>query len=474
MTAGGDVLAKPAREGLTGRAPLPAERHTAPVAGSGVTARDRRGRAILLAADVVAAAAATLAAGVPAWLLAIPAVVLLVQLHGLYERDELVLRKSTLDEAPQLLQAATLATLGLWLLDPAHARRGAVVVFAVTLLAGTLLARLAARRAAAALIAPERCLFIGDAPEYERLRGKLASRSVHAQLVGRIALRGEDDAAAQAGDRVAIEELIAQTGAHRVVIDPHALPSGDMLDVVRAAKALGLRVTLLPRVLDVVGSAVVFDDLEGLTVLGVRRFGLSRSSRIVKRAFDLVVATLALIAAAPLMALFALAIVCESRGPVLFRQLRVGRDGRPFLIIKFRTMAADADERRQELRRQHGLDGDLFKLRDDPRVTRVGRLLRATSLDELPQLLNVVRGDMSLVGPRPLVVDEDAQITGWDRRRLHLTPGITGLWQIAGTGRVPLAEMVKIDYLYVAGWSLWLDVRILLRTIPYVLGGRGM
>jgi lipopolysaccharide/colanic/teichoic acid biosynthesis glycosyltransferase len=174
------------------------------------------------------------------------------------------------------------------------------------------------------------------------------------------------------------------------------------------------------------------------------------------------------------MALIALAIRLDSGGPVLFRQARMGRDDRPFQILKFRTMDPDAEARHPELRRRHGLEDELFKLVGDPRVTRVGRLLRATSLDELPQLINVLRGEMSLVGPRPLVLDEDARIVGPDRRRLHLTPGMTGNWQIAGSGRVPLAEMVKIDYLYIAGWSLWLDVKILLRTVPHVLGRRGM
>jgi lipopolysaccharide/colanic/teichoic acid biosynthesis glycosyltransferase len=233
-------------------------------------------------------------------------------------------------------------------------------------------------------------------------------------------------------------------------------------------------VSLLPRVLDVVGTAVVFDELDGTTVLGVRRFGLTRSSLLVKRAFDLAVAVPALVLLSPLMALIALAVRLDSGGPVFFRQVRVGRDGRPFRIWKFRTMVADAEQRKDELRRlDPGGDG-LFKLRRDPRTTRVGRLLRQTSLDELPQLLNVLRGEMSIVGPRPLVVDEDAQIKGWDRRRLHLTPGMTGNWQIAGSGRVPLQEMVKIDYLYVAGWSLWLDLKILLRTIPHVLARRGL
>ena len=151
----------------------------------------------------------------------------------------------------------------------------------------------------------------------------------------------------------------------------------------------------------------------------------------------------------------ALAVRLTMGSPVTFRQTRTGRHGRLFTLVKLRTMRAGDDA-------------------DDARLTAVGRFLRATSLDELPQLWNVLRGDMSLVGPRPLILDEDALITGADRNRLELTPGMTGHWQIAGSSRVPLHEMVKIDYLYVAGWSLWSDVKILLRTVPYMLARRGM
>jgi lipopolysaccharide/colanic/teichoic acid biosynthesis glycosyltransferase len=173
------------------------------------------------------------------------------------------------------------------------------------------------------------------------------------------------------------------------------------------------------------------------------------------------------------MAIIAVAVRLDSHGPVLFRQTRVGRDGHRFGIFKFRSMVVDADKQKSRLRHLNEADG-LFKIAEDPRVTRVGRILRRTSLDELPQLLNVWRGEMSLVGPRPLVVDEDAKVEGHDRARLHLTPGMTGHWQILGSARVPLHEMVGIDYLYVANWSLWTDVKILLRTVPYVLSRRGM
>jgi lipopolysaccharide/colanic/teichoic acid biosynthesis glycosyltransferase len=158
---------------------------------------------------------------------------------------------------------------------------------------------------------------------------------------------------------------------------------------------------------------------------------------------------------------------------VLFRQRRVGRHGDIFEMLKFRSMCDDAERRRAELSSLNEAEG-LFKIRDDPRITPVGRWLRRTNLDELPQLINVLRGDMSLVGPRPLIPEEDASIVGWRRRRLDVAPGITGHWQVMGASRVPLDEMVVIDYLYVANWSLWRDVKCLLRTGACVVAGRGI
>jgi lipopolysaccharide/colanic/teichoic acid biosynthesis glycosyltransferase len=226
--------------------------------------------------------------------------------------------------------------------------------------------------------------------------------------------------------------------------------------------------------LEVVGSSVEFDDLHGVTLMGVRRFDLTRSSAGVKRAFDLLGASLGLLAISPLMIAFALAIKLDTRGPVFFRQLRVGRHGRRFQMLKFRTMVPDADELKESLRDRNEAQEGLFKIAEDPRVTRVGRFLRRTALDELPQLFNIVRGEMSLVGPRPLVIEEDQRIEGWHRRRLELMPGMTGPWQILGPARVPLKEMVALDYIYVANWSLWTDVKILMRTVPHVLGRRGL
>jgi lipopolysaccharide/colanic/teichoic acid biosynthesis glycosyltransferase len=192
----------------------------------------------------------------------------------------------------------------------------------------------------------------------------------------------------------------------------------------------------------------------------------------VKRACDVLGAGVVSVALAPLVVVIALLIKLDSRGPIFFRQTRVGRDGRPFTMLKFRSMVDGAEDLRDGLAERNEAEG-LFKIARDPRTTRVGRLMRRSALDELPQLINVLRGEMSLVGPRPLVADEDERITGWSRRRLSLTPGMTGPWQVLGSARVPLAEMVKIDYLYVANWSLWSDLKILARTVPVVLARRG-
>jgi lipopolysaccharide/colanic/teichoic acid biosynthesis glycosyltransferase len=186
---------------------------------------------------------------------------------------------------------------------------------------------------------------------------------------------------------------------------------------------------------------------------------------------DVTAAAGGLVVLAPLFGAIALAIKLTSPGPVFFPQKRIGRGGAEFQMLKFRSMRDGADAEKDELRGQNETEG-LFKIADDPRITSVGHVIRKSSLDELPQLWNVLRGEMSLVGPRPLVPEDDAQIQGWQRERLALVPGMTGHWQILGSTRVPLEEMVKIDYLYGASWSIWKDVKILLRTFSYVAGAR--
>jgi exopolysaccharide biosynthesis polyprenyl glycosylphosphotransferase len=338
----------------------------------------------------------------------------------------------------------------------------------------------AAARAVTLRRAPaERCLFVGDHDAAETIRSKLSQscNGMRAILVAHIDLDKIDPWSADAHSGTKVEEVRAlaqKLDVHRAIVAPRSADGAEILDLVRTLKAVGVRVSVLPRLLEVIGSSVEFDDLHGVTVMGVRRFELTRSSASVKRLFDISCATAGLLAVSPLMALAAVMIKLDSRGPVFFRQQRVGRFGRTFSILKFRTMVDDAEDLKDSLRAQNEVLGGMFKIAADPRITRVGKLLRKTALDELPQLLNILKGEMSIVGPRPLVLEEDSFVEGWHRRRLELTPGMTGPWQILGPTRVPLREMVAIDYLYIANWSLWNDLKIMLRTVSYVLSGRGV
>jgi exopolysaccharide biosynthesis polyprenyl glycosylphosphotransferase len=411
-------------------------------------------------------------------LLALPLVVVAGKVQRIYERDELVLNKSTIDEAPKLFQLATLYALLVYVfaeqLLSGMIGSGQMLTLWVALFVFAVAARWLARSIVLRAVGPERCLFVGSDESFERLADKVARDDPRVELVGRMALSPGADPALVAAASAQLHSLVADLDVHRVVIEPSQEAPQHVLDFVREAKATGVPVSLLPRILDVVGAAIEVDHLDGVTLLGVRSFGLSRSSIVLKRSLDIAGALAGLILLAPLFAFIAVASKLDTRGPVFFRQTRVGRGGERFEIWKFRSMVCGADAQKARLRARNEAAAGLFKIADDPRLTRVGRLLRRRSLDELPQLFNVLRGEMSLVGPRPLVCDEDEKILGWDRRRLQLTPGMTGHWQILGSARVPMAEMVKLDYLYVAGWSLWSDVKILLRTVPHVIARRGM
>jgi exopolysaccharide biosynthesis polyprenyl glycosylphosphotransferase len=455
--------------------------------------RDMVFRRSLAAADLIAflAAFATLdllfsrrLAFTPLTVVGLAVLLVVAKVIGLYDRDQTLLHKTTLDETPKLFQIATLGVLCTWLAG-GHVIVGGPIdrVQALALWACLLvylvLARAGARRGALRIVPPERCFFIGDTRSATAIESKLAEhRGFKAQLVGSI---DPVEVPTWSTDALSdprlpeIRELARSLDVQRAIVAPDSMEPDAMLNLICTLEAVDVKVSVLPRLLQVVGSSVEFDDLDGMSVMGVRRFALTRSSTMVKRGFDLCVALLGLLAVAPLMAVIALAIKIEARGKgsVFFKQCRVGRHGRHIGVYKFRTMVPEAEQMKDSLRHRNEADG-LFKIADDPRITRVGKLLRGSALDELPQLFNIVRGEMSLVGPRPLVVDEDQHVTGWYRRRLELMPGMTGPWQILGPSRVPLKEMVAIDYLYVANWSLWGDVKILLRTVPHVLGRRGV
>jgi exopolysaccharide biosynthesis polyprenyl glycosylphosphotransferase len=457
--------------------------------------RDALFRRLLALADLAAAAASVaFLAAIVGWpinartLAVVPVIVLIAKVTGRYDHDEVVLRKSTLDETPALLNLAGAFSL-VWAVVAylagvrLHLEGAGVAVLWVSTTACLVIARSAARTLGQRAAPVERVLIIGSSAARQQLAHSLSSDpGAHIEVVGFLPLEDERRNESDWGPRSRrrrqvtfddLDSVVEELDVHRVFLIPTSADSETMLDAVSRTTALGVKVSIVPRLFEVVGSAVEFDTVGGVTVLGVRRPGLTRSSRAVKRAMDIVGSSLGLFVLAPFGALAALAIKLDSPGPVFFRQPRVGRDGRVFQMIKFRSMFDGAEAQRAALEALNESNG-IFKLSSDPRVTRVGRFLRRTSIDELPQLINVLRGEMSLVGPRPLVLDEDRLIEGRHRERLQLTPGMTGPWQVLGPTRPPLSEMVKTDYLYAANWSLWSDLKILLRTVAHSAGQRGI
>jgi lipopolysaccharide/colanic/teichoic acid biosynthesis glycosyltransferase len=487
--------------------------------------RDAIYRRALALADIASAAIAVLV-GVPILgddalnplaLLALPLVLVVGKVAGLYDRDEHLVRRTTLDEVPTLFWAATLYAFLIWLggnliVVGEFSRGQAIGVWALFFLSMVSI-RTVARYLAGIVSGEVQCLVLGDAEtaswitrrfdETPGLRARVVGRAplapasstngssvlngngVHGNGINGKGVHGNGlngngvngngmNGNGLNGNGVNLKRLLAAEQIERAIMAPRGELSDDLLNTTRSLTSMGLRVSVLPRLPEVVGSSVELDEVDGVTLLGMRRFGLSRSSRAIKRCFDLLGAVLGLLVLSPFLAAIAIAIKVDSRGPVFFKQRRMGRDGVPFEMLKFRTMVDGAEAQKFALAARNEAGGGLFKIKDDPRVTRVGRRLRQISLDELPQLLNVLRGDMALVGPRPLVLDEDSMIEGWQRSRLELPPGMTGPWQVFGSARIPLDEMVKIDYLYGANWSLWLDMKTLLRTVPFVLGRRGL
>jgi exopolysaccharide biosynthesis polyprenyl glycosylphosphotransferase len=280
-----------------------------------------------------------------------------------------------------------------------------------------------------------------------------------------------------------LPEAIRETGANEVIITDPTI-SGDLLFEVmmRVGRRRGVEFRIAPSLFNCLPRKTEVDQIGVLPVITLFREPLGQGARVLKRTFDLSVALLALILLAPLWIVAALLIKLDSTGPVLYRQERVGMDGRIFLFLKFRTMLTGADDREHREYQRRYIEGrpdtnlgdshrPVYKLHDDPRVTRTGRWLRRTSLDELPQLLNVLRGDMSVVGPRPPIPYEVEAYALWHRKRLDMKPGMTGLWQVSGRNRLSFDEMVKLDLFYIENWSLWLDLKIMLRTLPVLLRG---
>ena len=394
------------------------------------------------------------------------------KVQGLYDRDDMVLRKSTVGEWRIVLRASVITAIAAylsWWSAAAPPQGHGLRVFSVLVAAMFLLmlpARTMARLVARQLTSDERCVVVGSVESWAPL-AKVLRETPGLKLLGCVSDTDVDCSVA------GVHELVEQLKVERLVVVPHSgWGERGSIKLVQSSKWLGVRVSLMLTDMAAVGSAGTLDQLDSTLLLGVPRFGLSRSSAALKRAFDIVGASLGLVCAAPLFILIGLGIKLDTAGPILFRQRRIGRDGVPFTIYKFRSMVDGAEQMKSELGGHNETSG-LFKISDDPRVTRAGRFLRRTHFDELPQLGNVLKGEMSLVGPRPLIESEDRLLQGYDRHRSRLVPGITGPWQLRGPIDAPLAELAKLDYIYASNWSIWVDVDILVGTATRVLNRRG-
>lgn len=412
-------------------------------------------------------------------------------LYGLYRRDGERTDHSTTDDLGTLFHLVVVGTWSLALLaglsGQGYPRPAELLLFPALALATVSLCRLSARA-----FCRRRLVYVQDTLVVGAGRvGQLVARKLlHHPEYGINVLGFVDDdplawaeADVQAHSSVlgSIDELydlVLELDVDRVVFAFSELTDEQSLQALRRLADLDVLIDIVPRFFEMIGPQAEIHTAEGIPLIGLAPVRLSRLARTTKRAFDVAASALGLIALAPLLVLVAIAVKVDSPGPVFFPQTRVGSRGRLFRIFKFRTMVADADAHKgevMELNRhaQPGGDPRMFKIAQDPRVTRFGRFLRRYSVDELPQLINVLVGQMSLVGPRPLILDEDQHVHGWARRRLDVKPGITGLWQVYGGSAIPFGEMVQLDYLYVRTWSLWSDIRLLLRTLPVVARGTG-
>jgi exopolysaccharide biosynthesis polyprenyl glycosylphosphotransferase len=424
----------------------------------------------------------------PAW----PAV---ASVFGLYRRDEEHPDHSTADELVAVFQ---LLTVGGWLFMLAAAVSGWAhpdplklsLFWAVAL--GTLcLGRVGARSFCHRRLAyVQNTVVVGAGRIGQLVARKLLQHPEYGvNVIGFIDDRPSDWRDPGAGALVhgheyllgPIEELpdiVREFDIDRVVFAFSELNDGATLEALRQIADSDVQIDVVPRFFELIGPRASIHTAEGIPLISLPPVHLSRLAQLTKRTMDVVCSTLGLLALSPLLAVAAIAIKLDSPGPALFRQTRMGARNKTFTIFKFRTMSADAESSKAALSELNvharaGGDPRMFKLAHDPRVTRVGRILRRYSIDELPQLFNVFGGTMSLVGPRPIILAEDQHVDGWARRRLDVKPGITGLWQVYGGCAIPFGEMVQLDYLYVRTWSLWNDVLLLLRTVPVVMRGSG-
>lgn len=274
------------------------------------------------------------------------------------------------------------------------------------------------------------------------------------------------------GDLGAVEAIVRDEQIDEVMIALPPTAHDEVLQVMQQCREQEVGFTLVPDLFELSLDHVRINEVAGLPLIEIKEASIRGWNYAIKRAMDIGISLAVLLVSSPLMLLIALTIKLDSDGPILFRQARVGKNGRIFEMLKFRTMCRDAEQMKESLQDADHQD-PLWKLKNDPRRTRIGRMLRRTSLDELPQFFNVLRGEMSIVGPRPQVPSEVARYEEWHYQRLTVTPGLTGLWQVNGRSDLDFNEMVKLDLYYAEHWSPWLDIKLMLRTIPAVIMARG-
>ena len=275
------------------------------------------------------------------------------------------------------------------------------------------------------------------------------------------------------GSRAELPLVLDQVAPDELILTEADFDERTVLEVVEQAHRQGVKVRLAPDTTELLVQRGEYIPGQGAPLFELRPPVLTGWAWAVKRGFDLVVSTLVVVVGLPLWALIALAVKLNSRGPIFFVDRRIGVGEREFPMLKFRTMVAGAAELQRELEADNEAEGALFKIRDDPRVTRVGRFLRRFSLDEIPQVINVLKGEMSLVGPRPLPLRDYKLLEDWHRRRYRVLPGMTGLWQISGRSGLSFDDLVRLDFTYLENWSIWLDISIIVKTIPAVIRRRG-
>jgi exopolysaccharide biosynthesis polyprenyl glycosylphosphotransferase len=320
-----------------------------------------------------------------------------------------------------------------------------------------------------------RAVLVGDGEQLTKLRHTLGSdrSGIRYEFLGAVAPHEDTGALRFLGGLEQLPHILREQDVHELIVTDGAFNEDELFELVDEAHRFGVRVKLAPRTTELLLQRAEYIPGEGAPLFELRPPAFAGWQWGVKRTFDIAVSSLVVVVGSPLWAAIAGAIKLTSPGPVFYRDQRIGLGDRPFGMMKFRTMYADAAKRQVALEGDNEASGPLFKIKDDPRVTRVGRFLRRFSLDELPQVLNVLWGEMSLVGPRPLPIRDYEQLQEWHRKRYLVLPGMTGLWQVSGRIDLTFDDLVRLDFYYIENWSIWLDISILAKTLPAVLARRG-